>query len=152
MNSGRLHFVEDTLSIAPGITLYGGSIQLPHPIDPAGLTVLEEDRLHPEDFRHEQYLLIEEEGKVFCFSGCSHRGILNITGHFRPDVLIGGFHFMKLTPETDAARLTAAARELLQHPTVFYTGHCTGAAAYDFMKPIMGERLKALSTGAAITL
>ncbi len=150
--SGRLIFVEDTLKIAPGITLYAGSIPLPHPIDPAGLTVLENGQYAPEDFRHEQYLIIEEQGKRICFSGCSHKGILNIAGHFRPDALIGGFHFMKLTPETDGQRLTAAAEELLQYPTTYYTGHCTGAAAYDFMKPMMGTQLNSVTTGAIIEI
>ena len=146
----RFVFAENTTQIAPGITLESGSIPLPHPIDPAGLTLLESGGLHPEDFRHEQYLIIEEDGKRFCFSGCSHRGILNIAAHFRPDVLIGGFHFMKLTPQTDARRLTDSAQELLQHPTVYYTGHCTGTAAYDFMKPIMGTQLNAITTGSVI--
>jgi len=148
--SDRLIFADDKLEIAPGIILESGDIPLPIPIDPAGLTVLENGQCLPEDFRHEQYLLIEDEGKRICFSGCSHKGILNIAGHFRPDVLIGGFHFMKLTPETDARRLAAAAEELLQYPTTYYTGHCTGAAAFDFMKPIMGDRLNNLTTGAVI--
>ena len=148
--SDRLILVEDTLQIAPGITLYSGSIPLNHPIDPAGLTVMENGQLQPEDFRHEQYMLVAEAGRSFCFSGCSHRGILNIAAHFRPDVLVGGFHFMKLTPETDGSRLTAAARELLKYPTTYYTGHCTGEAAYGFMKPIMGERLNSFPTGTVL--
>lgn len=148
----RLIFAENTTQLAPGITLESGTIPLPHPIDPAGLTVLENGILQPEDFRHEQYLIIGEEGKRVCFSGCSHRGILNIAAHFRPDVLIGGFHFMKLTPETDSRRLTASAQELLQFPTTYYTGHCTGAAAYDFMKPIMGDRLNPIPTGTVIEI
>ena len=152
LNSGRLVFVEDTVQLAPGITLYGGSIPLPYPIDPAGLTMLEKGQYLPEDFRHEQYLIIEEMGKKVCFSGCSHRGILNIAGHFCPDVLVGGFHFMNLTAEKDALRLTAAARKLLEYPTVYYTGHCTGAAAFDFMKPIMGDRLNALTTGTVMEI
>ena len=152
LDDPRLIFAENSTQLAPGITLESGAIPLPHPIDPAGLTVLENGILQPEDFRHEQYLIIEEEGKRVCFSGCSHRGILNIAAHFRPDVLIGGFHFMKLDPETDARRLTDAAEELLRYDTTYYTGHCTGAAAYDFMKPIMGDRLNLIPTGSIIEI
>lgn len=148
----RLILAENTLEIAPNIVLHSGSLPLPHPIDPAGLTVWENGEYQPEDFRHEQYLLIEEEEKSVCFSGCSHRGILNIAAYFRPDVLIGGFHLMKLTAQQDAPRLTAAAEELLRYPTTYYTGHCTGAAAYNFMKPIMGMRLNAISTGTIIEI
>ena len=149
LNHPRLIFNDGSLQIAPGISLEC-NIPLPHPIDPAGLTVVENGQYCPEDFRHEQYLIIEEMGKRICFSGCSHKGILNIAGFFCPDVLIGGFHFMKLTPETDAPRLTAAAEQLLRYPTAYYTGHCTGAAAYDFMKPIMGDRLNSVTTGTTI--
>ena len=149
LNHPRLVFNDGSLQIAPGITLEC-TIPLPHPIDPAGLTVVENGQYFPEDFRHEQYLIIEEKGKRICFSGCSHKGILNIAGFFRPDALIGGFHFMKLTPETDVPRLTAAAEQLLRYPTAYYTGHCTGAAAYDFMKPIMGDRLNSVTTGTTI--
>ena len=151
LDSGRLVFVEDTLQIAPNITLRS-TIPLPHPIDPAGLTVLENGSFQPEDFRHEQYLLICENGKTFCFSGCSHKGILNIAAHFRPDVFVGGFHFMKLTPQTDAPYLESAARELLAYPTVYYPGHCTGSAAFDFMKPILGSRLNSISSGTILEL
>ncbi len=150
LESNRLIITEDRREIAPGVCLESGRIPLLHPIDPAGLTVMENDRLMPEDFRHEQYLIVEEEGKRICFSGCSHRGILNIAAHFRPDVLVGGFHFMKLDPVADAQRLGDAAQELLQYPTVYYTGHCTGEGAFAFMKTIMGHSLKALSTGSIV--
>ena len=38
--------------------------------------------------------------KKILISGCSHKGIINIQNWFNPDVLIGGFHFMKLSVET----------------------------------------------------
>ena len=46
----------------------------------------------PDDFSHEQYLVLEEGGRRVVFSGCSHKGICNIAAWLRPDVLIGGFH------------------------------------------------------------
>ena len=151
LGNDRLIFTDGTVQPAPGVTLHT-QIPVRHPIDPAGLTVMENDRLMPEDFRHEQYLILAQTGKRICFSGCSHKGILNIAAYFQPDVLVGGFHFMKLSPEKDARRLTDAAQQLLQYPTTYYTGHCTGAAAFDFMKPIMGSRLNALSTGMTLSL
>lgn len=146
-NHPRLIFTEGSLQIAPGIMLES-NIPLKQAVDSAGLTVLADGEYRPEDFHHEQYLVVTEKEKRICISGCSHRGIVNIADHFRPDILVGGFHFMKLTPETDGARLTDAAQQLLRYPTVYYTGHCTGAAAYDFMKTIMTDRLHAISTGA----
>ncbi len=144
----RLIFVRDTLTIDNGLTLYT-ACPLRYPINSGGLEVLEDGSLQPEDFRHEQYLLMEEAGKRILISGCAHRGIQNIAGHFQPDVLIGGFHFMKITEE---AFLRSAARELLSYPTTYLTGHCTGLPQYEILKEEMGSRLQALSTGRRLLL
>ena len=149
--SGRIRFAGDGQRVAEGITLYrelGG--QMPYPIEPFGLTVLENGVRKPEDFRHELYLLIQEAGKRIPISGCSHRGILNIMDRFRPDVLIGGFHFMKLSPDSEA--LEAAANRLMGYDTVYYTGHCTGQAQFCRMRQIMGSRLQYLSTGTVLDI
>ena len=153
-NSHRLIFVPDVLEIAPGITLTGGAMpELIHPIEPYGLTRREGENFLPEDFRHEQYLLIEEAGKRICISGCSHRGVVNIARRFAPEVLVGGFHFQKLDPEgAGKPALEQAAVDLLDLPTDYYTGHCTGQAQFDFLKTRMGHRLRAISTGMEIIL
>lgn len=103
----------------------------------------------PDDFRHEQYLLIREGDKRILISGCSHKGIVAIAEHFRPDVLVGGFHFKDLTDET---QLRQAAHALLACPTQYYTCHCTGLPQYRFLKEIMGNRLEYLSTGDRLVL
>ena len=119
------------------------------PMDTAGLLVEEEGIRKPDDFRHEQYLLLEEQGKRILISGCSHKGILNIMDAFRPDVLVGGFHFMKMEDETF---LTRAAQQLLEYDTVYYTGHCTGQKQYDFLKNLMGDRLHYISAGTVLEI
>lgn len=149
MESGRIRFAEDGVRIRPGLTLYT-ALPCPHGIRPFGLTVRERMGPVPEDFRHEQYLLVEEKGKRILISGCSHRGMGNILDHFRPDVLIGGFHFMKMDPEGEA--LEAAGNRLLGRPTVYYTGHCTGQAQFEVLKNILGSRLHGLTTGSEIVL
>ena len=150
--SGRLLTAGDEVDLGDGITLLSClGWERPYPTDTGGLTVAREGRQVPEDFRHEQYLLIREGEKRILFSGCSHRGIRNIAGWFRPDVLVGGFHFKHLDPAGDgSAVLTQAARDLLEHPTVYYTGHCTGQEQFAFLAGMMGQRLHSLSTGAMI--
>lgn len=138
----RLVFVDDQCSPAPGFRLFScNAMDRPFPTDPFGLTA----NGQPEDFRHELYLMIEDEGKRILLSGCSHKGILNIAQWFSPDVLVGGFHFSKI-PLGDP-RLTAAARELRAHSTLYYTGHCTGQAQFDAMKLILGSQLHAIHAG-----
>ena len=144
--NNRLIFTDGETKMGEGLTLY----TLPAaPQDAAGLTVMENGKLVPEDFRHEQYLLVEEAGKRILFSGCSHKGILQIEKHFQPDVLIGGFHFMKVD---DEAFLNQAAAELMCYPTVYYTGHCTGEKQFAVMKEIMGDRLHSLATGISFDI
>ena len=145
-NNERIRYARDGQEIAPGLTLYS-QIGCPHGIRPFGLTM---GKGVPEDFRHEQYLLIEEEGRRILFSGCSHRGILNIMEHFRPDVLIGGFHFMKMDPE--GPELEAAAAALKRYPCIYYTGHCTGQAQFNALKALLGSQIQALSGGTQIDL
>ena len=145
-DSGRMVSVSETTELAEGITLYRLDCE---PMDTAGLEMEEAGVRKPDDFRHEQYLMIEERGKRILISGCSHKGILNIMEAFRPDILVGGFHFMKITEE---AWLKAAAETLLSYDTVYYTGHCTGQSQYDYLKSIMGDRLHYIAAGTILEL
>lgn len=137
-------------SLGDGITLLQGEARDPkYPIEAFGLTIKRDGALCDEDFLHEQYMMIEENGKKVLFSGCSHRGIFNILDWFRPDVFIGGFHFTKLDPETEdgGARLLEFAERLMKYPCEYYTCHCTGVAQYGFLKEIMKERIDYVCAG-----
>ena len=123
------------------------------PASARGMTVYQNGEHLQDDFLHEQYLILSENDRKVVVSGCSHKGILNIAKWLAPDVLIGGFHFMKLDPEgEDAAFLASAADELLALPCTYYTGHCTGDAAFAFLKARMGDRLHGLCTGKTIEI
>ena len=114
-----------------------------------GLMQKTDEGFLPDTFTHEQYLLITEGEKKVLFSGCSHKGILNIARHFQPNVLIGGFHLNKLE---DEPALLNIAQILLQCGGTYYTGHCTGQKQYLILKDQMHNRLEALSTGKTFTL
>lgn len=113
-----------------------------------------------DDFAHEQCLVISENEKHVLLSGCAHNGILNILNRFReiwhfwPDVVISGFHMMKKMDYTDdeIRNIRETARELAELPSEFYTGHCTGKAAFDIMKDIMGDQLHPICSGSVISL
>lgn len=138
---------EPVTELYSGITLHQGNEIAVE--DCAGMSAICNGVHIPEDFRHEQYLLIQEGGKRILISGCSHRGILNIAEHFRADILIGGFHLMK---EIDTSRLSALAERLQKLPTRFYTGHCTGELAFNTMKRVLGKQLHRFSTGDSLNL
>ena len=145
----RLIFTNGKVEVDEEITLYHCNDRVKrYDLGSFGLNVKKEENYFPDDFRHEQYLLIEEDGKQILFSGCSHKGILNIAEWFQPDVLIGGFHFSKL-PLDDT--LKDYAQYLDGFKTEYYTCHCTGIEQFSFMKQFM-SRLSYLSAGQILQL
>ena len=148
-DSTRLVFGEGTQSLSPSLTLFDGSACPRRSLlGTFGLTRREGESLIPDDFRHEQYLLVEEAGKRVLFSGCSHRGIDDIAAYFRPDVLIGGFHVSKLTDQTALSDLSVKLNAV---PTRYYTCHCTGTEQAQFLRKAM-PNLFCLHCGDSIEL
>jgi len=123
------------------------------PSESYGLNKIDNGRLVPDDFIHEQYVLIEENSRKILLSGCSHNGILNILERFHPDVLIGGFHFMKIPVEGSGREtLIDYALRLMKYDTEYFTCHCTGAEQYNILKSVMGNRLHYISAGMMIEI
>lgn len=114
-----------------------------------GLLQKVQEGFQPDIFRHEQYLLIEEDGKRILISGCSHKGIVNLALWARPNVVIGGFHLKKVE---DEAELTALAEMLKKMNIKFYTCHCTGAWQFEKLKKVMGSQLEYLHCGEILEI
>ncbi len=153
-NHPQIVRADDETTLGDGLTLLScNALPRPYRTDSCGLNTLENGVLAPDTFLHEQYLVIREKGKTYVISGCSHKGVLNIATWLKPDVLIGGFHFMNLDPKgPDRAVLDEAAHVLLALPTRYYTCHCTGLAPYAYLKSLMGERLGYLASGQIVEL
>ncbi len=152
--SPRLVPVADHIQLDDELELFSCN-QLPnsYPTDSAGLTRQSDAGFVPEDFRHEQYLLIHDGTRRALISGCSHKGILNIMEWFHPDILIGGFHFMKLDVKGEGRKTLAQAAAVLNtYSTAFYTCHCTGVEQYEFLKERMGDKLHYLACGQELLL
>lgn len=145
----RLILTNGETNLGDGLTLYADT-PLPTICDLGtfGLTAEMDGIPIPDPFRHEQYLLIREGNRRILFSGCSHRGILNIVDHFRPDILVGGFHVSKMPTDTPLSDL---ARQLAAYGTDFYTCHCTGLPQLTHMARFM-PRLHAVATGTSLNL
>ena len=148
--------LDDELFLFSGIT---GRRCYPH--GNRKLSRMEKGKKVPDDFAHEQCLVISENGKQWLLSGCAHNGILNILDRYKemfgdaPDYVITGFHMMKKDgehTEEEKAVIMQTAQELAKMKTVFFSGHCTGIPAFEMMKEIMGGRLIALHSGEAVRL
>lgn len=98
-----------------------------------------------DDFRHEHSLIIKGEENTLIM-GCGHAGIVNIlrrAEEYAPKVCVGGYHLLnpqtgKTVPETI---LEEIASELAKRDIRYYTCHCTGQEAYDFL----AERVKGMA-------
>jgi 7,8-dihydropterin-6-yl-methyl-4-(beta-D-ribofuranosyl)aminobenzene 5'-phosphate synthase len=148
-DTDRLVFIDDEFKIDESLYLFSCNNKTrSFPPISHELTKKINEVFMTDDFLHEQYLMIEENGKRVLLSGCSHKGILNISDWFSPDVLIGGFHFSKLGLDNT---LKEFAEELNRYPTKYYTCHCTGMAQYEFMKKYM-DNLNYLACGDCVTV
>lgn len=124
------------------------------------LKVRKDGALVQDAFSHEQYLAVSCEGKELLVSGCAHNGILNILDRYcelkgrYPDLVISGFHMMKKGEYTrqEEETIRKTAKVLKEMPTRFVTGHCTGLAAYEILKGILGEQIQYLSSGERLDL
>lgn len=113
----------------------------------------------PDDFCHEQSLVLEISEGLIVFNSCSHGGIVNIIREVREALphkkiyaYIGGFH-LKSSKNPKSMFLSVEEVEQLGRKLLdlgienVYTGHCTGEEAYEILKRIMGRRLHPLSSG-----
>ena len=122
------------------------------------LLVQRENGYRQDEFGHEHFLVIHQDGKSILMSGCAHNGILSILDAYvkrygkAPDLVVSGFHLMKKTEYSDSElnEIKAIAEKLKTYPTKFVTCHCTGTVAFDVMKNIMGERLAYVHSGEIV--
>jgi len=151
--------VTDNLSILSNITK-----NFPFPAANKLLIKKNGDVKAEDDFNHEIVACFKSQDGIVVFTGCAHRGILNILEtvsdtfySLKIKTVIGGFHI----PDSDSENQFETEKELLllgemlaekYEDAVFYTGHCTGKNAYKVLKNKLNERLNEIFTGLKITL
>lgn len=160
-DSQRLTLVDDYWRIDEELELFAG-VRERVLFSPANDSLLRgfPGKLAPDDFSHEQSLIINSAQGSLLLAGCAHNGVVNIIERFielkgtAPSLVVGGFHLMggpELHPQLDKLVAKLADR-LRQYPTRFYTNHCTGQRAYAILKNIMGEQINYLAAGDSIEL
>lgn len=161
MDTDRFIFTDMVQKIGENLTVFSNvTDQRLVPDSNRVLMKVRGDSMCRDDFRHEQSLIIEENGKLVLIAGCAHRGILNIqeraeqiTG--RPvDAVVSGFHLcIPRTGEPVAESFICELAGLLKKTkAVYYTCHCTGLAAYEVLKREMGDRIAYLAAGSVLEL
>lgn len=124
------------------------------------LLAKEEENFVEDAFRHEQNLIINENGKTVLLAGCAHNGIVNIIEHCKQitgryaDIVIGGIHlFNPSTKDSESPELVAAIAERLKSTgSQYYTCHCTGLTAFEQLHEVMQNKLQYLSTGSIVEI
>lgn len=161
----RIEFADGMRVIATGIYLLTGiGSTHPRPRGNSLLYVQSNDALVPDPFDHELMMVVHEDDGMVVFSGCSHRGILNLidaaTAQF-PRVPIkavfGGFHLKGLPFYNSMAASRSEVRDigfqiLEKVRGTVYTGHCTGKKAFGILNDVMGDALQLFPTGASVEI
>ena len=110
----------------------------------------------PDDFSHEQSVVIDTAKGLVIINSCSHGGALNIINEVKETFphkkiygYIGGLHLWnKSRKEIEGIALG------MERAGIAYvcTGHCTKNRAYRIMKEILGDKLSQLRTGLVIEI
>ena len=114
------------------------------------------DKNGNDPFTHEQNLVITED-KTALIMGCGHCGIVNILSkakEYNPVLCVGGYHLYNPTTKQTAptSLLDEIAVEMKTYSgTEFYTCHCTGTKAFDYLSKQLPQ-LHYLSCGEVINL
>ncbi len=158
-NDARLVFVPEQIEIENGITLFSG-VRERDLFSSCNQTILMEcdGTLQPDDFEHEQSMLINEGNRTVLIAGCAHCGIVNILRKAEqiigrmPDVVVSGFHLHSPSTKTSEPeeRIRAIGDVLAASGAVYYSGHCTGSVPYSILKEQMGDQLNPLHAGIVI--
>ena len=161
LSADRFVFADDIHVIDDEITLFSNVTgQFPLPGSDGNLFVKRNGKLVPDDFCHEQNLMITPGDKRVLICGCAHAGIVNIARRAKtlvgndPTTVIGGMHLYEPTKrryESDSY-IDSVAAALTEIKSSYYTCHCTGEKAYKKMKARLGARLTYLRTGLELRI
>jgi len=113
-------------------------------------------RFIPDDFSHEQTLVIKTSSGLVLFNSCSHSGpeiVVNEALKAFPGekiaAYVGGLHLFRLSDDE-----VMAVSERLASCGVgkIYTGHCTGQKAFDILRERFGEKIEQFHCGMRIDI
>lgn len=120
------------------------------------------DQFQPDDFAHQQSLVVAGDQGMALFNSCCHGGGENILANLRqnypqwgnlPLTLVGGLHLFHVPEPELAQRVDSLVEGLLsQGLQTLYTGHCTGEPAFQLLRQALGDRVIPLQVGDRYSL
>ncbi len=121
---------------------------------PENLYIEHEGEIINDMMLDEQMLIVEDNGEIAVFLGCSHPGIINSVKYAQnliPDkrikLLVAGMHLQNVSP----IRLQMTIQHLMDiNIKKIVPLHCTGFDAMCEMKRFLGKRCAILSVGDSI--
>jgi len=150
-------YTRQALTIEKGIMILG---EVPYSNDfeeVSGSFYIEKDGSMIRDMMlDEQMLIIEDDGEIAVFLGCSHRGVINGLNYARKlfsdksiKLLVAGMHLGDVTP----IRLQKTMQHLKDmNIRKVVPLHCTGFGAMCEMKRFLGENCQICSAGDTIEI
>jgi len=153
-NNKRIVFANQALTLDNNMFLFSNITGCKFRSSKSELLKRENGKLIPDDFQHEQCLIIDN----VLFSGCSHTGIVNIYEKAKgiKDIkhIFGGFHlYNPVTKQTENKVLIENIANVFKNENVkIYTGHCTGKNAFRILKSVLGDKIEEISTGRSYNL
>ncbi|MCC8042793.1 MAG: MBL fold metallo-hydrolase [Oscillospiraceae bacterium] len=149
-----------------------GAFLVPHSSDGldkigerSGLYKMRDNHTVPDDFAHEQSLILETEKGIVIFNSCSHAGAENILrgaraacGQKNIYAYVGGLHMKwkrdgkEICTFSDEQIDTLCNAFVREDVSRIYTGHCTGIPAFEAMHKRLGNRIHKVTTGMIFEL
>lgn len=155
--SNSFILLEEDTEIAEGIEIIANIHTYTHDlVDTARFFVKDDNNLVQDQFNDELFLFIKEGEQAFLFTGCSHKGILNIlktayekNAHKDIQYVFGGMHF-------NGELLRHLDQYLMQFKHFgiksFYVNHCTGIDGYFRLKLKFPQKVNYAFTGFHVEL
>lgn len=123
------------------------------------------EEIVPDDFIHEQSLVLNTGNGLIIFNSCSHAGAANIIrevreacGQRKVYAYVGGLHMRGVKNGTETCTFSEAEIDdlcnafLREDVSQIYTGHCTGAPGFKKLQKRLGDRVHRLTTGMQFDL
>ena len=148
----RIEYVSGDFQLCDGVWL------IPHKTP--GLSAIGQEELmyrrirhrwKPDDFAHEQSLVLDTDKGLVILNSCCHGGAVNIINEVKDTfpgkhvhALIGGLHLFRKKEETIKEVARAIGETGID---LVLTGHCTKERAYGIMKEELGDRVAWMQVG-----